>query len=156
MPSLATKNLMRARLRLRFFAETSEDAGDGLRLGQDLLFGCEFAQHLGLVGNGPEAAADIDLEAPLLLAVDLAHLGEITEVMHHDETAGLAFATGERRFELAPEVLHVVVAEQELGKGLRVRRGIENFGLADAGQVAAGYVADRVAAGLACGDADGG
>ena len=75
--------------------------------------------------------------------------------MHHHQTAGFLLAAGEGDFEFAAKVLHVVVAQQKPGQGVGIGGGVEGFGAADAGQLAAGDVAHGVAAGFAGGDADG-
>jgi hypothetical protein len=74
--------------------------------------------------------------------------------VHLHEAARLVLAARERRLELAPEVLHVGMAEQEAHQRLRVRRDVERLGLAHARERARGDVAHRVAARLARGDAD--
>ena len=106
--------------------------------------------------HGAEAAAHKYLKAALGLTVDFFNLGKVADVMHHHQTTGFGFATGEGWLELAAEVLDIVMAEQELGKGVSVRRCVEGLSLADTGQVAAGDVADGVAAGFASRYADGG
>ena len=139
-----------------FFAQAGKNAGHRLHLRQDLIFCRELAKHLRLVGHSAQAATHEYFEAPLALAVHLTNLGQITEIVHHHQAAGFAFTAGKGRLELTAKILHIVVAEQELGIGVGIRRCVEDLCAADTGQVAAGYVADRVATCFARGDADGG
>ena len=105
------------------------------------------------MGNGAEAAADVEIESALFFAVNDFHLRDAAHVVHVDETAGVTFATGEGDFEFAAEVLGIRVAEEEFHVGLRVRRDVEGFVGADAGVGARGNVADGVSAGFASSDA---
>ena len=116
---------MRARLRLRFSPSRAK-TDDCLRLRQNLFFGRELAENLGLVGYS-EAAAHKNLKSSLGLAVHFLYLGKVAHVMHHDQATCFGFATGEGRLELLAEVLHIVMAEQELGVGFGVGRGVKRL-----------------------------
>ena len=68
--------------------------------------------------------------------------------MHHDQAARLVFAAGERNLELPPEILRVVVPEQEIRHGSSVWRNIERFSAAYAGEWAGRDVPHDVTARL--------
>ena len=105
--------------------------------------------------DGAEPASDKDGEAALLLAIDFARLRQQAQVVHHDQTAGVSRASREGHFEFAPEILDIIVAEQELSHGIGVGADIKDFVVADAGQGASGDIAHGIAAGFLGGDADG-
>ena len=84
-----------------------------------------FAVHLGLMRHRAEAAADVQLEAALRFAVHLAGHRHGAQVVHAHQSARLVAAAGEGHLELAPEVLHVGMAEQEVGQRPRVRGDVE-------------------------------
>jgi hypothetical protein len=137
---------------IALLAQAREHAGHGLDLGEELLFGCELGEHLGLVGHRAETAAHHHLEA----ASTVLHARDEAGVVELHQSAGLLLAARERGLELAPEVLDVRVAEQELHQRPGVGRHVEGLGPADARHGAAGHVSDRIAAGLPGRDADGG
>ena len=112
----------------------------------------ELREQLRLLRHGAEAAADVELEAAFAVLND----ADRADVVDPDQAAGFVAAAGERDLELAAEVLRVGVAEQEIRRRLGVGRDVERLRAADAGDRASRDVADRVAAGLAGGDADGG
>ncbi len=141
---------------ISLFTKPGEDAGDGLSDRQQFLCWDELVEQLCLVGHGPQAAPDIQLEASLLHAVDDAGRGDGAEIMHVRQAAGLVLAAREGRLELATKILHVWVTEKELRKRLRVRRNIEGLGVADAGQGTGSHIAHGVPASLARRNAGGG
>ena len=106
------------------------------------------------MGHGAQAAAHEDLETPLELAVDLASLGQVTEIVELDQATSLVLTAGESDLDLAPKVLDVVVAEQEPSECVGIGRDVEGLGGADARERAGGDIAHRVAARLTRGDAD--
>ena len=69
MPSLVTRNFRRAVLRFFFSPSRAKTRRDRLRDRQDLFFGTEFVEQLGLMRDGAQAAADVEFEAALRLAV---------------------------------------------------------------------------------------
>src|SRR5207245_9020021 len=77
------------------------------------------------------------------------------EIVQPDQAAGVVAATREGDLELAPEVLRIGMAEQEIGGGFRVRGHVECLLAADAGDGAGGDVAHGVAASFARGDPNG-
>ena len=127
---------------------------DRLRDRQQLVRCQEVGEQLGLMRHRAEPAADVQLEAAPGLAVHLAGHRHGAQVVHPHQPAGLVAAAGEGDLELAPEVLHVGMAEQEVGQRPRVGGDVEGLGMAHAGHRAGGDVAHRVAARLAGGDAD--
>ncbi len=139
-------------LAVRLLPQPSEHPRHRLGHRQQLLLGQELVEELGGVGDGAEPAPDVIAEAPLRLPVHHAGLGDAAHVVEVGQPAGLTVAAGEGHLELAPEVLGVVVPQQEVGDRVRVGRDVEGLGLAHAGQGAGGDVADGVAAGLAGGD----
>ena len=58
-------------------------------------------------------------------------------------------AAVEREFEFARQVAREVLAQERVGKALRIRANVEDFVLRDSGPGAGGHVADRVVARLA-------
>ncbi len=135
-----------------FLAKPGKDAGDRLRGGQQFLHRQKLRQHFCLIRHRAETAADKHFE-PASAVMDF---GDGAEVVHVHQPAGFVLAAGESRLEFPSEILRVRVAEQKERQRLRVRRHIKRLGAADTRQRAGGDVADRVAAGLAGGDADGG
>src|SRR5207249_1834015 len=67
-------------LAVLLLAEAGEDAADRPRHRQQFFLGQELVEQLGLVRHGAEAAADVQLEPALLLAVDDALDGDPAEV----------------------------------------------------------------------------
>ncbi len=125
-------------------------------MGHDLFLRHKVGQHLGLMGHGTQTATHEDLETPLDLSVDLTRLGQVSKVVQLDQTTGFVFTAGEGDLDLAPEVLNIVVTQQEPGQGVGVGRDVEGLGAADAREGTGGDVAYRVAARLTRGDTDGG
>ena len=129
--------------------EAREDPAHGLRDGKELLLGEELVEDLGRLRDRAQPAADDDLEAALDDAVDLARARDRAQVVEVGEAARVLLAARERDLELAPEVLRVVVAEQEERHGLRVGGDVERLLAADARVGAGGDVPNGVAARLA-------
>ena len=155
MPSLATRNLMRARLRFAFSPRRAKTRAIACTAGSSSSTGAVLVEQLGLVRRGAEAAADVEVEAAALDAVHAPSLRAMAPkscIITSPQASPRA--AGEGDLELAPEVLAVRVAEQEAEERVRVGRDVEGLGVADAGQRAGGDVAHAVAAGLAGGDAD--
>src|SRR5581483_10017212 len=93
-----------------------------------------------------QTAADIKFEAALFPAVDDFDSGNDAGVVHGHEPAGIFLAAGKRDLELAPEILGVGMAHHEARAGARIRRRIERFFVADAGERAGRHVAHHVEA----------
>ena len=106
--------------------------------------------------NGAKPAANIDLETAFLDAVIDPSRGDAAHVVHVRQRASLSFAAGKRDLEFAPETLSIGMSQHEFRCSLGIRRDIECFSVADAGQRARGYVSDRVAAGFTSRDPDSG
>ena len=141
---------------IALLAQTRKYATGGLRERQNLLFRHRGVEQLGIVGHGAQTAADHHLEAAARDAVALPGLGDEAQIMNIGQAAAAGLAAGEGDLELSAHVLGVGVAQQVIGHGLGVGRGIEGLAAAHAGERAGGDVAHRIAAGLAGGDADGG
>ena len=131
-------------------SQAREHPADRLRQRQQLLLGDEVVEQLGLMGNRPEATTDVELEAALLDAVLFSHDRHRTDVVHVCQAAAMARTAREGDLELTPEVLGVLVAEQEVGKSLRVQRDIEDLVATNARLGASRDVAHRVPARLSC------
>ena len=100
---------------------------------------------------GPEAAADEHAEAAHLLAVFISYLRVEANVMDWREAA--AGTSAEADLEFARQVLRERVAQQIIRNGTAVGGHVEGLARAGSRLVAGGDVADRVAAGLAGGEA---
>ena len=123
-------------------------------VGEQVLAGREVLERLRGVRRGAEPAGEEHLEAGLERAVGAGPgEGDDADVVEH-RLAAVRRAAREVDLELAGEALGDRVAEEEVGDGLRPRRDVEHLERAGAGEVAAGDVADGVAAGLAAGEAD--
>ena len=123
---------------------------------EQVLAGREVLERQRGVGSGAEPAGEEHLEAGLERAVGARPgEGDDPDVVEH-RLAAVGRAAGEVDLELAGEALGDRVAEEQVGDRLGPRRDVEHLERAGAGEVAAGDVADGVAAGLAAGEADGG
>ena len=141
---------------LLLLAVPRKDTSDGLGDRKHFLRRKEFIEELGLLRNGAEPAADDEPKAPPRFAVHDARDGGVTQVVHGGQPAGVLRAPAERGFELAAEVLHVRMAQQEARQGPRIRSHVKGLVRTNAGVGTRGNVAHRVAAGLARGDSHGG
>src|SRR5581483_1750989 len=150
-PDLLDDKLQPGGVAVLLLAEAGEDAADGLGERQQLLLRDEIGHQLGLLRHGAKAAADIEGKA----ALTVLDLGDEPDIVDVCQRASLFGAAGKRNLELAAELLGVGVADQMPGERMGVGRHIEGFGAADAGDGAAGDVAETVAAGFARGDSDG-
>ena len=106
------------------------------------------------MGSGAEATGQEHLETGLHGAVGPGTREcDHADVVEH-RLAAVGRAAGEVDLELAGEALGDRVAQEEVGDGLRPRRDVEHLERAGTGEVAAGHVANGVAARLAAGEAD--
>src|SRR5262249_55401839 len=99
-----------------------EDTGNRLSKRHNLVIGDEINQNLCLLWNSAETATNKDHEALDFLAINQALLSEEAQVVHLDEAASVLFAARESNLELAPEILYIVMTEQEFKEGIAVRR----------------------------------
>ena len=120
---------MRAVLRFFFSPRRAKTRAIACASGQQFLFGHEIGEQLGLLRHGAEAAADVDLEAALPLPVHLSQRRHRADIVHVRQRAGLFAAARKGDLELAPEVLRVGMAEQEIRQRLGVRRDVEGLRL---------------------------
>ena len=120
----------------------------GLAGDDEVLRGGDRLERLGLVRVGAQAAADVQPEALHPVHLD----GHDADVVDAGQGAVHRAARG-RDLELAGQVLHQRVAQEVPGHGLGGGLDVEHLQRAGAGEVAGGDGADRVAAGLAGGDA---
>ena len=155
MPSRATRNFSRARAAVLLFTQSRENPADRLRQGQNFFLGGKFFQHLRLVRDGAQAAADVEGEASAQQAVLHPCLGNEAHVVHVGQAAALVGAARKRNLDLAAEVLSILVVQQEIRQGVGIRRHVEALVAADTRQGARRHVAHHIAARLLCGDADG-
>src|SRR4051812_17639287 len=133
---------------------TVEDAQNGLR---DLQVVAvvdldEVEQRGADARHDRGAAAGADLDALDLLAVDLAHTRDESEVVDQRDRAVLV-GRGERDLELARQQLADLVAHEVADEGAGVGGHVVGLAVADAGPRVARHVADGVAAGLAAREA---
>ena len=131
------------------FAEPRKDPGHGLHLGQQFALRRELREHLRLVRHRAEPAAHHHLEA----ALSIPQPRHKSRVVHLHQPAGGIFAARKSGLELAPEVLHIRVAEQKVHERRGVGRNIECLAAAHPRQRAGGDIAHRIAAGFAGGNA---
>src|SRR5262245_31641279 len=80
--------------------------------------------------------------------------GNEPQVVHSGQTTGMVRTARKGRFKFASKVLGVLVAQQEVGQGMRVRRDVKLLIVAHASQRASGDVADHIATGLSRGNPD--
>ena len=99
-----------------------------------------------------EPPADVEAKPAPGLSVLHALPGDQPQIVQAHEPARLTLTARKRDLELAAEVLHVGVTQQELFEGLSVRRDVESLRTAHTGEVASRDVAHRVAASFARGD----
>ena len=107
------------------------------------------------MGYSAKSTANVKLEAPFFLAIFDPLYGNATHVVHVHQAAGSLPAAGESDLELPAEALGIGVSQQKLGGGFGVRRYIEDFIAAYAGQGASRDVPDGIAAGFPRRDANG-
>ena len=101
---------------------------------------------------GAQAAADIALKTPDVFAVDLADLGDASEVM--DRHPGMVGRTAfEGEFKFARQILTDRIAQEIFRDGMRVRPDVKDFLLGHTGIRAGRHIAHGVAAGFARGQA---
>src|SRR6185503_18618367 len=155
-PQLSDEKLDARLVPVALLAVSRVDARDRLRDRQHLRRRQEIVQLLRDVRHGSEPAADDHAKAAHLASIDRTHGRDEAEVVHHRPAAAerVGGASGIRDLELSPEVLHVAMPEQEPHLGVRVRRDVERFVMADAGIWTSGDVAHGVAARLARRDPD--
>ena len=118
---------MRARLRFFFSPSRAKTRAMACASGSISSGGDERVEQLRLVGHGAQAAADVHLEAALLLAVFAALDGDQAQVVQIRQAAGVLRAAAERRLELAAEILAVGMAQQEFGQRAGIGRDVERF-----------------------------
>ena len=152
-PQLGDQELEACPCAVLLFSQPCEDPAHRLGQRQDFFLGNEFIQQLRLVRHGPQAAADVEREAALQLAVPCLCLGNEAHVVHVRQAATLVRAAGKSDLDLAAEVLGVLVVQQEVRQGVSIRGDVEAFVVADAGHGAGRYVAYHIAARLLRGDA---
>ena len=148
MPRVSTSHFMRARSLLSRLPAWSNTRRIASMRGQQVVPGGELLQGLGRVRRGAEAAGHEDPEAGLGRAVGPGpgH-GHHPDVVEHRLPA-VGGAAREVDLELAGEALAVGVAEEVPERRLGPGADVEHLERAGPGQVAAGHVADGVAAGL--------
>ena len=133
----------------------AEDADDGLDDGEGLVLRDEGGDADGEVGLGGEAAADAEGVADLFDTVDFALDGGEGDVVDLRVGAPLG-AAGDGDLELARQVVELGIRGEVVRDLDGERAGVEQFVLVQAGERAAGDVADDVAAGSLGAEADGG
>ena len=108
-----TRNLIRARARLRFSPRRANTRADRLRDRQQLFLRQELVEQLRLVRHRAEAAADVELEAALPLPSTIWVLAMAPRSWMFVRPQAFCCAAREGDLELAAEVLRVGVAQQE-------------------------------------------